>query len=146
MGCNQSTSNLCTEDISSRCVDYDGPLGANTGITESCVDQYAVNEDLYNITDNIISDSDATVDLEKSNCLTYPLTDGVVLVKTALTVLDTAVCDHESRITILEGKDYSQLDITGFGLDFACLSDPCGDPITTLGQLLQIMINNQCTV
>lgn len=145
MGCNQSTSNLCAEDISSRCVDYDGPLGDNSNITESCVDQYAVNEDLYGITDSIVSSSDATEDLSSSTCLTYPLTGGVVPVKAALKVLDEATCDQEGRIQTLENKDYSSLDITGWGLSFGCLTDPCGDPITTLGQLIQIMINKDCT-
>ena len=40
--------------------------------------------------------------------------------------------------------DFGELDITGFNLDFDCLVDPCGDPITNLKTLLQLLINQAC--
>lgn len=144
MACNDNISNLCLEPIKSTCVDFDGQLGDNTKITEDCVNQHEVNEDLYQITDEIIEGLDTSA--LSDNCLTYPLPMGVTLipVSKALEVHGDEICTLKDRVTALENKDYSSLDITGFGLDFGCLVDPCGDPITELGTLLQLIINKAC--
>lgn len=142
MSCNNKISNLCIDSIKSGCVDNEAELGQNTKITETCVTQTNVNKDLYDITDEIITNSD-TSDLGNL-CITYPLTDGIITLKTVNSVNEQEICNLKDKVTELENKDFSSLDITGFGLDFNCLVDPCGDPITTLGQLLQILINQTC--
>jgi len=141
MGCND-ISNTCGEFIFSTCVQYEGPLGENTKIEEDCVNQHNVNEDLYAITDEIIDGLDTSALGEL--CLTYPVTEGKIFPKSVFEVHEVEICDLKDRVTVLEGFDYSTLNITGFNLDFKCLVDPCGDPIETLGQLLQIMIDKDC--
>jgi hypothetical protein len=140
MACSDDISNICVDPIKATCVDYEGALGANTKITEDCVNQNDVNEDLYAITDEIIENIDAS---NLGNlCITYPV--GTITPKSALEQHEIEICDLQTRVTALENQNFADLDITGFGLNFSCLVDPCGAPITTLGQLLQIMINKDC--
>jgi len=49
--------------------------------------------------------------------------------------LYTAVCSLKTDLS---------LPITG--IDTKCLVDPCGDPITTLGELLQAMVDAICCI
>lgn len=144
MSCKDKISNICVDPTLATCVDYEGPLGANTKIVDDCVNQHDVNEDLYIITDEIIDGLDTSTLGEL--CLTYPLTDGKVTPKSVFETHEIKICELDSRVDTLENFDYSTLNITGFDLDFKCLVDACGDPITTLGQLLQIMIDKDCEV
>lgn len=142
MACNDKISNICVDPIKSTCVDYEGSLGENTTIKDECVTQHEVNEDLYTITDNIIENQDTSElgDL----CLTYTITDGKILPKSVFEVHEQEICDLKDRVQQLEGMDFGALDITGFNLDYQCLVDPCGDPITDLKTLLQLLINKAC--
>lgn len=142
MSCNDTLSNTCPDPILSTCVDHEGPLGENTKIISDCVNQSDVNTDLYTITDEIISKSD-TSDLG-SLCITYPLTGSVILQKSVFIQNEIEICSLKNRVTAIEDRDYGDLDITGFDLDFGCLVDPCGDPITTQKQLLQLLISKAC--
>lgn len=144
MACNDNASNVCINSILSNCVDYKGKLGNNTTITKECVNQTDVNEDLYTITDSVIENQDTS---QLGNlCITYPVTDGKILLKSVFETNEQEICDLKNRVQALEDADFGNLDITGFNLDFACLVDPCEDPITNLKQLLQIMINQICNV
>lgn len=144
MGCSEKMSNICLDPIKAPCVDYEGPLGENTTIKESCVNQHQVNEDLYAIADIIIKDQ-STEQLGEL-CLTYPLEDGKVKLKSVLKIFEEEVCSLTSKVKSLEEKNYSELDITGFNLNFQCLIDPCGEPITNLKTLLQLLINKSCNI
>ena len=141
MNCSE-ISNTCAETRLSTCIDHEAPLGENTKITSDCVNQSDINTDLYALTDEIINNSNTS---SLGNlCINYPLTEGVILTKSVFVQNEIEICDLKNRVTILENFNYSTLDITSFGLDFKCLVDPCGTPITTLGQLIQIMINKDC--
>lgn len=144
MACNDNASNICIKTTLATCIDYKGKLGENTTITEDCVNQNEVNEDLYSITDTIIDEQD-TSNLGNL-CISYPVTDGKITLKSVVETNEQEICDLKSRVETLENMDFGNLDITGFNLDFTCLVDPCGDPITDLKQLLQIMINQICNV
>ena len=141
MACNETTSNICIDSTKAKCLDYEGHLGDNSKITSECVNQHQVNEDIYSVLDDTISSLKTPIE---DYCLTYPLTDGKILPKSVMSVHRTEICTLKGRVDTLENKDYGELDITGFDLDFGCLSDPCGDPVTKLGQLLQIIINKSC--
>jgi len=143
MACNDDISNICIEPILSTCVDYQGDLGENTTIKDKgCVNQHEVNEDLYLITDNIIEDS-STSELGDL-CLTYPVTDGKITPKSVFEIHEQEICDLKDRVQTLEEQTLANIDISTLGLDFDCLVDSCGDPITNLQQLLQIMITKIC--
>ena len=142
MACNDDISNICIESTLDSCVDVTATLGENTKIVEGCVSQKDVNNDLYIITDEIITNSNTS---QLGNlCISYPITSGKITLKSVFETHETEICNIKDRLNNLENQNIANLDITGFGLDFNCLSDPCGDPITTFGQLLQILINKTC--
>ncbi len=60
MSCNGDISNMCADPILTTCVDHEGALGANTKITDDCVNQSDVNTDLYAITDETIAGLDVS--------------------------------------------------------------------------------------
>ena len=105
MACNDDISNACADPIKATCVDYDGPLGENTKITDDCVNQNDVNQDLYAITDEIISDTD-TSNLG-ALCITYPVTDGKILPKSVFEQNEIEICDLKTRVQELENKNYA---------------------------------------
>lgn len=142
MGCGSDISNTCADSTLTTCVDYEGLLGANTKIIKDCVNQSDVNEDLYIITDEIIDGLD--ISLLESTCITIPkdatIADIIIL-------YEEKICEIEGKVTEIEDTNYSTLDVTGWGLTIpACIADPCASPPTTLGPLLQaIMDNRNCT-
>lgn len=141
MSCND-ISNLCADPILATCVDYLGDLGVNTNITEDCVNQKDVNEDLYGLVDQLISDID--VSSITSTCITIPPNSTIAEI---VALYEAKICELEGEMTTLQNIDYSTLDITGWGLTIpACIADPCASPPTTLGPLLQaIMDNRNCS-
>ena len=142
MGCNDNISNLCADPILTTCVDYEGPLGENTKITDECVNQNDVNQDLYTITDETITAIDVSSIV--GDCITIPvgatIADIVGLLKNKVCELDTAVTD-------LQNINYADIDITGFGLTIpACIADSCANPPTTLAEWMQVMMDQRnCT-
>lgn len=144
MGCNNKMSNVCVDSTSSKCIDYKGKLGNSSSITDECVSQFEVNEDLYDIV-NTVEDSQNTSELG-SLCLTYPVTEGKVLPKSVYNIHEQEICTLKNKVEILENKTLEEIDISQLGLNFQCLVDPCGDPITNLKTLLQLLINKSCNV
>lgn len=136
MSCTGDISNLCAEYQESPCVRYDGPLGSLTTITDNCVNQYKVNEDLYNITDTI--NNKLNIDNLTSTCITIP-TDATI--GDIIILYEDKLCELQDKV---DNIDYSQIDISTWGLDIDCLVDSCGDPITKLGQFLQAITTNTC--
>ncbi len=142
MSCTKTT-NTCGDTMFTTCIDHEGKLGNNTKITQPCVTQSDVNDDVYKLLDNIIEDTDTTTLGE--SCINYDIVDGKVKLKSVFEAHEQELCRHKNRIIELEQKDYGELDITSLNLDFKCLVDPCGEPITKLKTLLQIIINETCS-
>lgn len=141
MACDNKIKNTCGDNIYATCVDFEGTLGKNTKIEDSCVTIEETTEDLYEITDEIIEGLD-TSELGQ-NCMTYPLNDGIILTKTVLKVHEEKICELEQKITTL--NDLENVDITGWtGLDLSCLNGVCNTPPQTLGELLQVLTENAC--
>jgi len=136
--CN-NISNLCADPILASCVDYEGDLGKNTKIIKQCVNQKDVNEDLYSITDEIIEGLD--VSELTSTCINIPANSTVADV---VVLYEAKICELDSKVTTLQSIDYSQLDITGWGLTIpSCIADSCTNPPTTLAEWMQVMMDER---
>lgn len=142
MSCNGNTSNICVDPIVATCVDYQGPLGSNTKITDECVNQNDVNEDLYAITDETITAIDVSSIV--GDCITIPLGASIADI---VSLLKDKVCAQDAQITALESINYADIDITGFGLTIpACIADSCANPPTTLAEWMQVIMDQRnCT-
>ncbi len=139
MSCQDKLTNLTLHTTNSKEVDYEGNLGTNTKITEPCVNQEEVNEDLYSLVDETIEKLD-TSSLGNSS-ITFPLTEGEIKFEDVIKQYETEISTLKAKVTNLENKDYCNIDITGCGIDFGTLLDPCSGPITTLGQLLNTLVS-----
>jgi len=144
MACNDKESNICIKPILATCVDYRGSLGENTNIEDNCVNQHDVNIDLYSLFDSLI-ENQSTSELGQL-CLNYPVTEGKIFPKSVFKVHEEEICTLKDKVYDLENRNFGELDITGFNLDFSCLVDACGDPITDLKTLLQLLINKTCNI
>lgn len=140
MSCNDNISNLCADPIFATCVDYEGSLGINTKITSDCVNQNDVNQDLYTLVDELISDSDTSS--LGSRCITYPLIDGEIKLSTALNSIEEKVCELDTSLTNL--NDLENIDVSSWTVDFGCLENECFAPITTLGGFAQAVSTAIC--
>ena len=142
MSCKDKISNLCADPILSTCVDHNAPLGVNTNITDECVNQSAVNTDLYAITDKVIAGLDNSE--LASDCMTIP---SEATTSEIIAIYESKICELNQKVTDLEQIDYSEIDITSWGLTIPdCIVDSCSNPPTTLSDLLQIFMNQRnCT-
>lgn len=142
MSCNGDISNKCGETNFATCIDYEGNLGANTKITEACVNQHEVNEDLYAITDETITAID--VSAIASTAITIPANSTIAEI---VALLVAKIDEYETEIDTLQNIDYGAIDITGFGLIIpACIADSCANPPATLSEWMQVMMDQRnCT-
>lgn len=145
MGCGDKLKYTCGKRTNAKCVDYEGDLHNETSL-ESC-DCYNVEEVIEDI-NGTINDITNAIDLADLGglCITYPLTDGKILVKDALKKIEEKLCELADAVE-LDPPDcptiFSQ-DISCLGLDYECLTDACDNDITNLGELLQALITQVC--
>lgn len=123
------------------CVFYDLTLPelSKLSILEDCISIEDTTSDTYSLLQSVFQSVDTTGLGEK--CLTYEKTkniykptEDVVLVKTVLLKFEEKICE------LLETSDEED----GLNLDFKCLVSPCGEQITSLKDLLQVLIDEVC--
>ena len=137
--CGCKESNLCPDPIDAKCLDYTGELGTSTKITEDCVDQEMVDEDLYSIVDDVNAELDTSELGDLS--ITFPTTEGKIAFKDVIAQYEIEIDALKTKVTDLENTLACDLDITNCDIDFGSLSDNCSNPIVTLGQALQAIFN-----
>lgn len=141
--CNQKPKFTCGDvRANARCVFYDLPVPSYSKLDEEeCLTIEETTEDLY----NLISWIRESVDLDEydDECLNTEKVNDVYfknknryLLKDVLKELVTKVCAIEEASG--EGTDDT------LSLDFKCLVSPCGEQITNLKDLLQVLINEIC--
>jgi hypothetical protein len=136
MNCNEKSSNNCVDPILATCVDYEGKLGVNTKITKACTNQKDINEDLYAILDEEINSTN--VKQLTSECMVIPAGSTVAEI---IVLYENEICELKSKVSTLENKDYSQMDITSFNLVFPdCIADACETLPTTLSEWMQVIM------
>lgn len=143
MSCTPKLSNTCGIMQYATCVYYEITVPAFSSlIDEEC---YTVEEalaDLYQLMGGIKEEIDLSALTD--NGLEYTLEDGKILVKNALSDHAEAIVKLQESVSgILKGYD-GNVDITTWGLDTECLVESCGEPITDLKKLLQVLITKAC--
>lgn len=144
MSCTPEIKNTCGDIMFATCVYYESQVpNYSILIAEDCYTVEEVLTDLYNITSNIKSEIDLT--LLEGNGITYTLDlDDKIIVKNALSKHAEEILALKTTITAMANGFDGDTNITTWGLDLECLVDACGDPITTLKQLLQSLITKIC--
>ena len=139
MSCKKKIKHTCGTRTPASCVFHDIDIPEYSNLSdEECLTADETTEDLYKLITSIRESLDLT-EFEKS-CLdltkvkdTYNK-DSVYLVKDVLQEMNTEICN------LKEGKEEED----ELSLDFKCLVDTCGTPISSLKELLQVLINEVC--
>ena len=141
---NNKLKNTCGIKTPSRCVfyDLDLPEFSKLSILNECITIEETTNDLYNITDLVLSSID-TKELGKQ-CLKYKVSqnkykpfEDIVFIKDILLKFEEEICSLKEKNT---SNDNS------LELDFKCLTDSCNNQITSLKDLLQVLINEVCNL
>ena len=122
-----------------RCVLYEGYIpNYSKLLDEDCITLEETTEELYQNQEKILN----SIDLTKlgKECIDYSefQEDDSLKVNEALLTIEKEICNLKK---ITDDNDDSSLE-----LDFKCLVDPCNNTITSLNQLLQIMIDKICNL
>ena len=126
----------CGSKTNARCVGYDGYLPEYSKL-EDCVTIEETTEELYENQEKIYESIDLS-NLGK-NCITYNKKDEKLKVKEALFTIETEICKLKNQDEESNAIDISKLDLK-------CLKDPCNNNINNINQLLQVLINEVCTL
>ena len=136
--CNQKIKYTCDGEKPAMCIRYEGEVNENSEYTnDSCLSIEETTQDIYNQLEDI-----NLSELGKS-CLEYVSEDGRLKVKNVLLKYEQEICALKEKVTVLEQSSLCNLPL-GDCINTKCLVDACGEPISTYGQLFQIIIDKIC--
>jgi len=138
MGCHNKISHTCGERTYLICSEYEGTVNTDSSLTEeSCLNGQEVVQDIYNQLENL--DLSALGEL----CLSYVQDNNKNIVKNVLLKFEEKICEYEERINLLENRPLCEMPL-GDCVDTKCLVDSCNENISTVGQLLQALVDLNC--
>lgn len=137
--CGNKVRMTCITKNYSTCISYETDLPEFSQL-EGCVDLDQTTTELYSLVGKIKEE----IDLSElsSKCLDY-LTDenDKIVVKNVLLKFEEKICELEERINTLETTAVCDLDISDCNFQWGDLTDSCGQQPQTLGEALQLLIN-----
>ena len=130
----------CGTRQNARCVYYDAYLPKYSKLDEDCVNINETTEELYENQEKILD----SIDLVKlgKKCIDYSefQEDDSLKVNEAFLTFEKEICELKNK----KNDDSYSIDLDK--IDFKCLSDPCNNEITSLENLIQVLINEVCNL
>lgn len=138
MGCGQNIKQTCGKKSYATCVYYELPLPEISSLVgEECVTVEETTDDLYTLVQNIQNSINVlSIDVD---CVDMPAD---FTIADLVEAQNAKICELEDEIATLRQESICDKSIEDCGLDLGTLLDDCGEPVTTLGQYLQIIANN----
>jgi hypothetical protein len=140
--CGNKIKHTCAEKSYATCTYYEKELPDFSKLPEAigCPTIEDTTYELYNLIKEIKRETDLSDLGEK--CIDYD----EKLTKSVLLQLEQEICDLKSEIEILKTTAICNADITHCtGLDLSGITNSCATPVTTLGELLDYLLNHQTT-
>ena len=135
--CNK-IKHTCGERTYLICAEYEGNVNTDSSLVDvNCKNGEEVIQDIYNQLDNL--DLSALGEL----CLEYVQVSGKNIVKNVLLKFEEEICDLKNRVEELENRPLCEMPL-GDCVDTKCLVDACSENISTVGQLLQALVDINC--
>lgn len=138
MSCNHKVKNTCGERLFATCVYYEQMVPAISELAQE--DCYTVEEIIADIY-GILEKQEVDLTALGQACITYPLTDGEIKLADAILKLEEEICTLKQNIATRESYNICEMPLADCNLDLGTLVDQCANPITTLGQLLQVLVD-----
>lgn len=117
------------------CTQYEGEVNSQSSlINESCLNIEETTEDIYQQLEGMSTEGLGEL------CLTYTTEAGRLYVKNVLKKFEEKICELEAK---LEEKESSicNTPISSCNFDFGTLLDECGEVPTTMGETIQLILN-----
>lgn len=136
--CGNKIKHTCAEKNYATCVYYELDVpNFSSLVDEDCKTLEETTEDQYTILEDIKSEIDLS-DLGE-NCLIYEVTPKTV--KSVLLQYEQKICDLEAEVEILKTTAICDINITNCGIDLSGINNNCETEVTTLGELLEYIVN-----
>jgi len=134
--CKNKLKFTCEKTTPADCIEFEGDVNTNSSLdSEACKSIEETTQDIYAQLEDI------NLSELGQNCLNYTTEDGRIKVKIVLLKYEEEICQLKTEIEELKNRPLCNAPL-GDCVDVTGLVDNCGDPITTYGQLLQLLINN----
>ena len=138
--CQSKVKHTCGSIVFADCTSYETELPEFSEL--ECPSIEETTEELYNLVGEIKEQTDLS-ELGEA-CLEYLLDENdKIVVKNVLLKFEEKICELEEKVNEIENRPLCNQPL-GDCIDTKCLVDPCGDPILTWGQLVQILIDRKC--
>lgn len=134
------TKNTCAKPHPAECTSYETEVPESSVLFEvDCLSIEDTTADLYDRTEEIINE----IDLSELglDCLTYVQEGGKNVVKNVLLKYEEEICTLKQEIEDLKGKTVCDITLQSCGITPGTATDQCSDPITTVGELLQFLVD-----
>ena len=137
--CNK-IKHTCGSIVFAGCTSYQTDLPEFSEL--ECPSIEETTEELYNLVGEIKEETDLSELGEK--CLEYLLDENdKIVVKNVLLKFEEKICELEEKINELENRPLCEMPL-GDCVDTKCLVDACSENISTVGQLLQALVDLNC--
>jgi hypothetical protein len=141
--CGNKIKHMCGEKTYATCTYYELEVPAFSELLDQdCITIEETTADLYEAVGGVKSE----IDLSSlgNDCLTYVQEEGQNIVKNVLLKYEQEICDLKSKVSYLENEAICDKIITDC-VDLSGIVDACNEQISTLGELLQYLVNNTQT-
>ena len=136
--CNQKIKHTCGSIVFADCTSYEGTVNADSEFNENnCLSIEQTTQDIYNQLDNL--DLSALGEL----CLNYVQENNKNIVKNVLLKFEEEICNLKEELELVKNRPLCEMPL-GDCVDTKCLVDTCSENISTVGQLLQALVDINC--
>lgn len=146
MRCNDNygPSSTCGHRTPAVCVRYNSDIPPYSKLNrEDCHNLEEAIEDLYELITALRHKTDMTgydpdcIEIDKKNTV-YDRERSTYMIKDVLEGVTNKLCEIEEKLSVESDG--------GMELDFKCLKTECGNNITSLRDLMQVLINEICNL
>jgi hypothetical protein len=135
--CGNKIKHTCSEKNYATCVYYELEVPSFSSlVNEDCITLEETTEDQYNLIGGIKSEIDLSA--LGQDCINYGINPKTV--KSVLLKHEQEICDLKARVETLETTAICDINITECGLNLP--DNPCGGTFSTLGELLEYLLDN----
>lgn len=140
--CGSKIKHTCVEKNYATCISYEPSIPAFSALaSQPCLTLEETTIDTYSILGGILED--ISMAQLGGDCIDFSPSRQGLKVKDVILELENQICLLKDRVHTLETTAICNADITHCtGLDLTGINNSCATPVTTLGELLDYLLNH----